>query len=130
MDKKEENLLLGQSAFDLLKEAFVKVCTESTSHGLPNIFKTKNWIIQCVWLVLFLGGSSAALYCRNISIFSPCHYSTEFLENNKSYFLNQIFLKDTIISIMEYLTYPVSVSVETVYESPTNFPAVTICKIL
>ncbi len=28
---------------------------------------------------------------------------------------------------MEYLEYPINVSVETVYESPTNFPAVTIC---
>ncbi len=35
--------------------------------------------------------------------------------------------KDTIISVMDYLAYPVSVTVETAYESPTNFPAVTIC---
>ena len=53
---------------DVFKESFVKVCTESTSHGLPNIFKTDNWIIKIFWLCLFMGGSGAALYCTYISI--------------------------------------------------------------
>ena len=29
---------------------------------------------------------------------------------------------------MQYLSYPVNVSVDTSYESPTNFSAVTFCK--
>ena len=55
----------NSQAFDYFKESLVKVCSESTSHGLPNIFKTKNWIIRIFWLILFLGGSGAALYCKN-----------------------------------------------------------------
>jgi hypothetical protein len=66
MDNSKEKRQLSQSVFDLFKESFAKVCTESTSHGLPNIFKTKNWIIRFFWLVLFLAGSGGALYCMNI----------------------------------------------------------------
>ena len=67
-DNKEDSRL-EEKAFNLFRESFVKVCTESTSHGLPNIFKTKNWAIRIVWLVLFLAGSGAALYCTNIFLF-------------------------------------------------------------
>ena len=35
---------------------------------------------------------------------------------------------DTVISIMQFLSYPVSVSVDNVYESPSDFPAITLCK--
>ena len=60
--KHEENGFI--TIVDLYKESLVKVCSESTSHGLPNNFRTKNWIIRSFWLVLFLCGSGAALYCK------------------------------------------------------------------
>ena len=31
---------------------------------------------------------------------------------------------------MEYLAYPVNVNVDTGYESPTDFPAVTFCEFI
>ena len=55
---------------DLYMEALRKVCSESTCHALPNIFRTDNWIIRIFWLVLFLAGSGAALYCKKNVIFS------------------------------------------------------------
>jgi hypothetical protein len=60
-----EDSQLSKSAFYLFKEAFVKVIIESTSHGLPNVFRTTNWIIRIGWLLLFLAGSGAALYCSD-----------------------------------------------------------------
>ncbi len=69
MDENNHKSQLNQSVFDLFRESFAKVCTESTSHGLPNVFKTKNWLIRILWLVLFLAGSGGALYCTNVFIF-------------------------------------------------------------
>ena len=60
-----ENKVRKKEISDLYKESLVKVCSESTSHGLPNIFRTENWILRIFWLMLFLGGSGAALYCKN-----------------------------------------------------------------
>ncbi len=121
MDENNQKSQLNQSVFDLFRESFVKVCTESTSHGLPNVFKTKNWLIRILWLVLFLAGSGGALYCTNVLIF--------ILKINKKINYSNIS-KDTIVSIMDYLAYPASVTVETSYESPTKFPSITICKLL
>jgi hypothetical protein len=59
-----EKNLRKKEIIDLCKESLVKVCSESTSHGLPNIFRTENWILRIFWLALFLGGSGAALYCK------------------------------------------------------------------
>ena len=45
-------------------ESLIKVCSESTSHGLPNIFRTQNWLIRIFWTILLATGTSAALYCK------------------------------------------------------------------
>jgi hypothetical protein len=82
MNNNNEKNQLSQSVFDLFKESFIKVCTESTSHGLPNIFKTKNWIIRIFWLALFLAGSGGALYCIYLLCLFPLKaYMTK--KNNK-----------------------------------------------
>ena len=52
------------SIIELFVESLEKVCSESTSHGIPNIFRTKNWIIRVLWFVLFLIGSGFASYCK------------------------------------------------------------------
>ena len=57
--KSETNKI--NSAF---KDAFVKICSESTSHGLPNIFRNDNWFIKVYWILPLLGGSAAATYCK------------------------------------------------------------------
>ena len=46
------------------KEAFVKICSESTSHGLPNIFRNDNWYVKIYWILPLLGGTGAAIYCK------------------------------------------------------------------
>jgi hypothetical protein len=53
-----------RQVYELCKESLVKMCSESTSHGLPNMFRTENWAIRIFWLVLFLCGSGVALYCN------------------------------------------------------------------
>jgi hypothetical protein len=62
--KKVDEKSKRRNIIDVVIEAFSKVCSESTCHALPNIFRTDNWIIRIFWLVLFLGGSGFALYCK------------------------------------------------------------------
>ena len=62
MIKKIDNK--APSIKDLFKDSLQKICESSTSHGLPNMFRTKNWIIRAFWFLLFSGGSGAAIYCR------------------------------------------------------------------
>ena len=63
-EKMENNPKRGRQVYEVFKESLVKMCSESTSHGLPNMFRTENLIIRIFWLILFLCGSGVALYCR------------------------------------------------------------------
>ena len=53
------------SVCDLFITSLVKSCSESTSHGLPNVFRTPNWLIRLMWLLLFSVGASVGIYCKN-----------------------------------------------------------------
>ena len=64
LEKMENNPKRGRQVYEVFKESLVKMCSESTSHGLPNMFRTENWIIRIFWLILFLCGSGVALYCK------------------------------------------------------------------
>jgi len=73
MDQKREEKGMKSNSIEFFKEAFAKVCSESTAHGLPNIFSTKNWIVRIFWLLLFFAGSGAALYCKETFLISILH---------------------------------------------------------
>ena len=45
-----------------IKEKFIGWSQSSTSHGYPNIFRTKNLIVQIMWTIFFLVGLSVSIY--------------------------------------------------------------------
>lgn len=45
-----------------VKDKFIDWSQSSTSHGYPNIFRTKNLIIKIMWLVFFLAGLGVSSY--------------------------------------------------------------------
>ena len=52
---KEQTLVLKK-----IKEKFIELSASSTSHGYPNMFRTKYWSVRIMWLVFFV---AAALFC-------------------------------------------------------------------
>ena len=56
-----------------LKSLFIEWSSSSTSHGIPNIFKTSQLYLKIVWIICFLASSG---YCFSLII----SYITTFLE--------------------------------------------------
>jgi hypothetical protein len=53
---------------DLFISTLLDSIENSTSHGIPSIFKTKSWILRIFWLVLFIGALAGAIYCKFFEI--------------------------------------------------------------
>ena len=62
----KNNLIMEK--FSIFKESLSSVLTESTAHGIGNLFKEKNLPIKILWSILFVGGAVAAIYCKNFKI--------------------------------------------------------------
>ena len=45
--------------FETLREC----CSNSTSHGIPNIARTDSWLIRIFWFFLLIGAGVASVYC-------------------------------------------------------------------
>jgi hypothetical protein len=67
------------------------VLSDSTVHGLANMFRTRNNIVRFVWTCLFLAGFVCAIYF-------------------------------TYLSTIGFFNYEVSVSIQSINESPVTFP--------
>ena len=48
-----------------LIEKFATWCEQSTSHGIPNIARSRNWFMRIMWALFFLGSLA---YCSNLII--------------------------------------------------------------
>ena len=57
---KTQNLSLKSIAV----EKIVNVVSDSTAHGIKNVFKSTNWFVKIFWMVMFLTSSSVAVYCK------------------------------------------------------------------
>ena len=55
--------------FKLFKEVLKEICSNSTSHAIPNIARTENSLVRVLWLILLLGGTGAGIYCKFINLF-------------------------------------------------------------
>jgi hypothetical protein len=56
-----ENQTLKQK----LKKKFLEWCEQSTSHGIPSIARSTNWVMRIMWTLFFLGSLS---YCSVLII--------------------------------------------------------------
>ena len=52
------------SPLSLFRQSLENVLSNSTSHGIPNIVRTENWLVKVFWAVLFIAGFSIAIYCK------------------------------------------------------------------
>jgi hypothetical protein len=57
---KTQNLSLKSIAV----EKIVNVVSDSTAHGIKNVFKSTNWFVKIFWIVMFLTSSCVAIYCK------------------------------------------------------------------
>lgn len=62
------------SKLSRIKSKTYEILTESTSHGLPNIFKTERNCIKIMWLILFLASSSLSVILVTKSIFDYLNF--------------------------------------------------------
>lgn len=58
----KEEAKSGREINSRIKEKFVEWSQSSTSHGYPNIFRTKNHILRIMWFVFFLAGIGTSAY--------------------------------------------------------------------
>lgn len=54
-----------KSVKTILKESFVDVCSNTTAHAIPNIFRSDNIIIKIYWLLLLLLATGCSIYCKS-----------------------------------------------------------------
>ena len=55
---KTQNLSLKSIAVEKI------VVSDSSAHGIKNVFKNTNWFVKIFWMVMFLTSSSVAVYCK------------------------------------------------------------------
>ena len=66
--KKPLNFLIKEketkkSAFEIYLETLKESCSNSTSHGIPNIARTDSLVIRIFWFILLIAASAASVYC-------------------------------------------------------------------
>jgi hypothetical protein len=48
----------------IFKQSVSDVFSESTMHGITNLFRKKVLLVKVIWFVLFVAGAVAAVYCK------------------------------------------------------------------
>jgi hypothetical protein len=56
---------IENTSWALFKSKGKEVLSDSTAHGIKNVFKSENWLVKIFWLILYLGGCAAAGYCKS-----------------------------------------------------------------
>jgi len=47
------------------KNPLIEWCLETNAHGLGNIFKSDNWFLRIIWIILTLASAAGCLYCKS-----------------------------------------------------------------
>jgi hypothetical protein len=98
-EMKEEKTQVTRNVKSRLKEEFIEWSSNSSIHGIPNMFRTeKSSLIRFVWLIFFLLSS---IYC--------CF--------------------TLIQSLLEYLEFKVLVNIVVAKDISTEFPVVSLCNL-
>lgn len=63
LSEKKEKEKEKKSTFRIYLETLRECCSNSTSHGIPNIARTESWVIRIFWLILLIGAAVASVYC-------------------------------------------------------------------
>lgn len=65
---KMKNILKTSKKVTIIKETFINVFGNSTLHGLPNVIRNEFKVMQLFWLMLFVSGVGACVYCKPDSL--------------------------------------------------------------
>jgi hypothetical protein len=68
-------------SFQEIKINLIEILSESTSYGLPKVFKSKRTILKLFWLAFFLMGSIVSIYFTVDSINSYLKYEVIYQKN-------------------------------------------------
>jgi len=81
-----------------LLERLEEFCLNSSTHGIPSIYRSTSYFLKTSWTLFTVGSTGLCFYLMTLSI-------------------------------IEFLSYPVSTNIEIVKEVPTLFPSVSICNL-
>lgn len=60
----EKSKVERKTVKSILKDSLIEVCSNTTAHAIPNIFRTENWIVRIYWLLLLIAATGGSLYCN------------------------------------------------------------------
>ena len=64
-----DDIKVNKASFTyIFKESVYEICSNSTSHGVPNIIRANNFATRIFWLSLVVGATFGCIYCNFINI--------------------------------------------------------------
>jgi hypothetical protein len=54
----------SQTFAHIFKESFHEICSNSTSHGIPNIVRATNFVTRLFWLIVVCAAIFGCIYCN------------------------------------------------------------------
>lgn len=64
-ENKENTLKNETRSNSIVRSTFFEVFGDSKCHGVSNIIKNQNILMKIIWLLLFLAGICACIYCES-----------------------------------------------------------------
>ena len=66
---KNNDVEINKTTFsNIFKESLQGICSNSTSHGIPNIIRASNFATRVFWLILVVGAIFGCVYCIFINL--------------------------------------------------------------
>lgn len=59
----KDSIFKSTTIGQIIKSTFVETCSNTTAHALPGIFRSKYLAVKIIWLILFIIGLIASVYC-------------------------------------------------------------------
>ena len=126
--RKDKSLISEDDEKSIWVKTIVKSLLYSQTHGLPNIVRTKLYLVKVIWTLAFLTALGLVFY-RKLN---------HFTSNRFSFSLTFIYLllccllkiKVCVVNMVTFMSNnAATVSVDWIEEQPSTFPAVTICNL-
>jgi hypothetical protein len=117
-EEKEEEDEEETSIKSKLKHVLQEWLNDTTTHGFSNILKSKTWFGRIIWTTILASSSCYCFYSK----FLFC-----FLVDYKYFIYLNFYYSAIIVTLIQFFKWGYFISYSSYLESPTNFPAVTIC---
>ena len=65
---KNNDVEINKTIFsNIFKESLQGICSNSTSHGIPNIVRANNFATRLFWFILVCAATLGCIYCNFVS---------------------------------------------------------------